>query len=126
MTPQRRRLIALGYGLALFIWLQVEDNTPVAVAIFGIGLATLLTLDRLARYVPPRLWLAGAAILGAIAGLGGVLATVALMLLKTGMHSHLFPDYPPGQMLEMLQRAPVWTLAGALAGLGVGLAVKAL
>ena len=88
--------------------------------------AVLLTLDRMARYVPPRFRIVGAALLGAIAGLGGVLATVALMLLKTGMHSHIFPDYPPGEMLEMLQRAPTWALAGALAGVGLALAVRAL
>ncbi len=118
--------MVIAYGLALFIWLQVEDNTPVAAAILGGGLAALLTLDRLARSLPPRRWIAGAALLGAIAGLGGVLATVTLMLLKTGMHSHSFPDYPPGEMLAMLQRAPTWALAGALAGVGLALAVKAL
>lgn len=126
MTAHRRRLIALGYGLALFIWLQVEDNSPLPVALFGSGLSILLTLDRLSRTVPPRYRLAGSAALGAIAGLGATLATVALMVLKTGMHSHVFPDYPPGQMLELLQRAPVWTVAGALAGLGVALAMRAV
>ena len=126
LPSQQRRLIALGYGLALFVWLQVEDNSPLPVALFGGGLAILLTLDRLSRRVPARWRLAGAALLGGIAGVGSTLATVALMLLKTGLHSHLFPDYPPGQMLAMLERAPTWGLAGALAGLGMVLAAKGM
>ncbi|PJF26317.1 MAG: hypothetical protein CUN53_08335, partial [Phototrophicales bacterium] len=43
--------------------------------------------------------------------------TSALMLLKNGLHGHVFPDYPFGVIAEMLLRAPVWIGAGALTAL---------
>ncbi len=46
----------------------------------------------------------------------------ALMLIKNGLHAHLFPDYPFGMIAEILTRAPVWALAGIFAGVGALLA----
>jgi hypothetical protein len=43
------------------------------------------------------------------------------MLFKTGWHGHGFPDYPPPMMLAMLERLPVWMLAGALIGLAIAM-----
>jgi hypothetical protein len=45
-----------------------------------------------------------------------------LMLIKDGLHAHLFPDYPFGMIVDILGRAPLWALAGILAGIGLLLA----
>lgn len=120
----RLRLIALGYGGGLLLWSSLEDNNVLPAALLGGGLA-LLAL---------ALWLTGAsfggkmlagrrailavALFGAAAGFGAALATAALMLLKDGLHAHLFPDYPFGMIIDILARAPLWALATGLASVG--------
>lgn len=126
-----RRLGVIVYGASALLWLQLEDNGALAVSLFGAALALLLALLWLSDHAggtthTAHLVLVGALLLGAVIGLGAALATAVLMLLKTGLHSHLFPDYPPGMILATLERAPVWMLAGALSGAGVVLAWLAL
>ncbi len=48
------------------------------------------------------------------------------MLIKDGIHSHLYPDYAFGLIAEMVIRAPLWSVAGAFAGMGLLLAWWAL
>jgi hypothetical protein len=125
------RLLALGYGIALFGWLSVEDVETWPAALFGLGLSSLIvvlwTLDKMgghrlaARHMP-----AGGLLLGAVIGLGASVATALLMFFKNARHAHVFPDYPAGMIVAMLERAPLWAAAGALAGLGLALAWLAL
>lgn len=120
------RLLAIGYGLALWFWLQLEDNTVVPVTLFGLGMTLLASLFWLLRQfggqlIPRRYIVVGGGLVGALVGLGTAVATALLMLLKTGLHGHLYPDYPPGLIIALLERAPVWVLAGGLAGVGVAL-----
>jgi hypothetical protein len=125
------RLLALGFGFALLVWLSVEDVVMWPAALFGLGLSSLIvilsTLDKirgrwLARRYVPVLGL----LLGAAVGLGTGVTAAGLMFFKNAMHAHVFPDYPAGLILAMLERAPLWMAAGALAGLGLGLAWLAL
>lgn len=124
--PSRRlRLLTMGYGLLIFVWLTPEDNTVWPVASLGLGLALLSTVwlvqRRLggsafpARYVPMS-----SALLGGIIGLGSALSSAGLMFFKNALHAHPFWDFPPGMVAAMLTRAPSWALAGGLAGLGAG------
>jgi hypothetical protein len=120
----RLRLITITYGIVTFFWLSIEDNGVWAVTVFGLALALLLTIravmQKLTGKIIPSHWLLpGLALVGAMIGLGTSIATTALMLMKNALHSHLFPDYPPAQMLAILERAPVWTLAGGLIGLSL-------
>jgi hypothetical protein len=124
---------ALRWGIVLlgaiaFLWLSVEDTAVTSVAALGSTLALHVSLMQLwrriggrtlsSRYVP-----IGATLFGAGVGSLSVISTVALMFLKTALHSHVFPDYPPLQMLAMLERLPAWAAAGALIGLGVALVI---
>lgn len=59
--------------------------------------------------------------LGCVFGLATNLLTVILMIFKNVRHAHLFPDYSAALMGEVLERAPAWTLAGGLLGLGAAL-----
>lgn len=121
---RRARLAGLGTGAALLLWLSVEDNHVWPAALLGAALAVLLvTLTLLhhlgGRDLPARRVVPGAALLGVAAGLAASIVAAGLMLFKNAMHAHLFPDYPPGLLLAILERAPVWAVAGGLAGLGL-------
>lgn len=127
----RARLIALAYGGGLLLWLSLEEDSVAVAALLGLGLAALIlglsTADKLGgrRIAAPAVPLA-AALLGAAIGLGAAVAGAGLMFFKNALHAHVFPDYPPGLIGALLGRGPAWALAGALLGLGAGLAWLAL
>lgn len=122
----RLRLALLGSGILVFIWLGLEDNSTLSVAILGTLLSVLLSLMAIRTYGPraplvPRIWLPGFILSGAIIGAGAVVFTVLLMFFKTAWHGHAFPDYPVPLMAAMLSRLPLWAVGGACMGAGVGL-----
>jgi hypothetical protein len=113
----------------VLLWSSLEDNGVLPAALLGGGLALLLVVAWLThekRYggkvVAGRSVVLMAALFGAAVGFGAALAAAALMLLKDGLHSHLFPDYPFGMIVDILARAPLWALAGMLASMGALLA----
>ena len=126
----RFRNAALLYAALTLFWLQLEDNLVLPVALLGAGWAALLVYHWLHGRVDfqrsgARAWVE-AALSGALVGLAAAVATALLMVLKAGMHGHIFPDYPPGKILAIIGRAPTWTLAGALAAVGLLAASRAL
>ena len=123
---RRARLIAIGYGILIFLWLSPEDQAVWPTVLLGAGLAGLVILLWLlgrygGRHLPARYVPAVTTVVGAGIGLGTSLATVALMFFKDARHAHPFPDHPPGLLLAILERGPVWALAGGLTGLALGL-----
>ncbi len=99
--------------------------TLAGVALTLIAAAVWITGKYGGRTLVARDALIGALLIGAVVGAGSAIATAALMLLKVGLHAHVFPDYPFGMILDMLWRAPIWALAGSLAAFGVALALLA-
>lgn len=122
---RRFRLLSLGYGLLMFIWMGPEENVVWPVVLMGMGLAVLSVTWGIQRwlvgtsivgyYVPPC-----AALTGSIIGVSAMLTTAGLMFFKNALHAHVFWDYPPDMIAAMLTRALSWGLAGGLAGLGIG------
>jgi hypothetical protein len=119
----RARLAVFCAAAMTFVWLSIEDNSALPVAVLG----ALLALTSGYVFVTGRYGgmslsggeaLRAALLAGAGWGLGAALATASMMLLKNGVHAHLFPDYPFGMIVDVLRRAPLWALAGALAALG--------
>lgn len=119
------RSLTIITGVAVLIWSSLEDNDALLVTILGALSATALTMtvfsmpalrERLPRGDLLNRATAGGALIGAFASV----ATPLLMLFKDLRHAHIFPDYPPGMILETLAKLPVWALAGALAGFGIG------
>lgn len=118
----RVRLAALGFGAVLLFWMSLEDNGAVSVSILGTILAGWLVYFGMLRYLPHhQLTMRSLSLIGLGIGAGGTLCTTGLMFFKTAWHGHLFPDYPFGMMAAMLQRAPVWGVAGAMIGLAIWL-----
>jgi hypothetical protein len=124
IRSRRLRWLTLGYGLVVFLWISPEDNRVTPVAVLGLGLSALLVILAITgkaggRQIPARYVIPGGVVLGAIMGVGAAITTTGLMLIKNGLHAHLFLDYPPGLMLAILERAPGWGVAGGLIGLSL-------
>lgn len=123
-----RHLIVIA-GVAILLWSGVEDGDARAVSALGALTAAGLTLALLNRKrggSRPQQCdaLAGAALAGATVGTLSALSATLLMLFKNLRHAHVFPDFPPAMMMGMLERLPAWALAGALAGLGLGILLR--
>jgi len=128
---RKARWLAIVYGLILFLWLNPEDYSVWPVTLLGTVLSALIivlwTLGKIGgKEVSTRMMLPGAILLGATIGIGASVITAALMFFKNARHAHLFLDFPPGQMLAILERAPIWGLAGGLTGLALALIWLAL
>jgi hypothetical protein len=131
-TPNRRvRLVALCYGILLFVWFTVEDHEALPVTVLGWGMAVLIIFLSLVnkmggRWIAVRYVIPGAVALGVLVGLGSSVTTTGFMFFKNAMHAHIFFDFPVPMLLAILERAPYWGIAGGLVGLGASLAWFAL
>ena len=117
-----RRSALLLTGLALLLWSGLEDNDTTAVTLLGWLTSVMFTqwfLARMAAGQPAKVTDIGLA--GLLVGAFASLCTAALMLFKNLRHAHVFPDYPAEMLLAVLERLPIWSIAGGLAGLGIGL-----
>jgi len=123
--PKRLSLITLLFGIGVFLWLTPEDTVWLA-ALLGVGIALIGTAHAVFKFASgrtfrARTWFPGLIGIGAASGAGAVVATIGLMLIKTSVHNHLYPDYSLGVMAAMAQRLGSWSLAGACIGLAVAL-----
>lgn len=123
---RRARWIVILAAAGVFLWLSLEDTNVLPVVLIAAGLALLSAYMSVTgrfggRIVTRPTLLIGAALIGAGVGAGTALITALLMIWKTGMHAHPFPDYPTGLILDILRRAPMWALAGILVGVALAL-----
>jgi hypothetical protein len=58
--------------------------------------------------------------LGLFIGLGSAFMTLILRAVKTGLHGH-GPEFSQAEIEWVIGQIPLWTLAGLIAGLGLGL-----
>jgi hypothetical protein len=128
--PKSRWLIIF-CGLAIFFWSATEDTSVSRVSILGAATSSLTvslwTMKKLGgKFVAMRYLPAITAVMGILIGVGASLFTAGLMMFKNVRHSHIYLDFPAGLMGAILERAPVWMMAGGLLGMGVGLAWLAL
>lgn len=114
-------------GVGILVWSGFEDNDATAVAALGLLTATAMTMLLLGSRQSRDHSVVGAATLaGSLTGASASVITAGLMLFKDVRHAHPFPDFPPSMILGMLERLPHWTLAGALAGCGLGILIRLL
>lgn len=106
------RRVAFGLVVLVLFWLPVEDQSilgPVFLAVIAAMAAIVFARQR----YPLRRPLAGL-----LAGLIVSPITLLWMAFKTGLHGHGTPDFTAQQILQVIQLAPLWTLAGGLLGWG--------
>jgi hypothetical protein len=110
-------------GALTLLWLPLEETgvrNPQALALAaGVLVGVSLWVRRL-QAASGSHWLRSVGI-GGLAGLVTAPLAVFLMIFKSGLHSHGFPEYSTSQILDVLGRTPLWTAAGSVAGLLAGL-----
>jgi len=115
-------------GVYSVVWIGLEGALW-QVVLLAAGLAligALYLLQRLfgGRQLTLRRWLCLCAGLGIASGLTSALLSVTLMAIKTGLHGH-GPEFTSVEIEWVTNQLPLWTLAGLLAGLGVGILAMA-
>lgn len=113
-------------GLAWFVWLAYEDRSLGTV----IGLSAVICLAfaltaverwRGGKKAERRRWLLESMGIGLVTGALVAPVAVVLILIKISLHSHGTPDFTTGDIAEVMNRLPVWSLAGTLCGEALGL-----
>ncbi len=121
--PRWLRTAALIIGLAVFIWLPIEDKSEtsalaLALAIgVWLGLRTLLPLSVKNCHC---IWIRYP-LLSATIGMAVPIFTALLMVFKSGLHGHGFPDYSMAQFQRIFQSIPILAGSGLLIGLAAAL-----
>ena len=129
-----KKLPGLKWGIILYaavavVWAVLEGNLGWTVLLgfltssVFIGLIIQKTLA--GRELSLWAWIAVAAVIGLLWGLGGSVFTLFSMAIKTGLHAH-GPEYSAFEINWVIQQIPIWATAGLLGGLGVGLLSSAL
>lgn len=113
------RYAAIFLALLFFIGLPREDASMGSVIFYAALWATWLALRVFVIQVPSlparQSFLRGTLIAGAVP-----LFAVCLLLFKSGLHAHGFPEYSAQQLITLLWQTPWWALGGAVgAGLWV-------
>jgi hypothetical protein len=122
-APLWLRLAALLLGIALLLWLPLEDVSVNWVLFFAGAINLWWAVRFLAarsstnsnRLIVHYLWV------GTIAGLAVPPLAVLLMVFKSGVHGHGFSDFFPDQLQAVLLRTPAWGGAGFFLSLGSAL-----
>lgn len=128
-----QRLPGLKTGLILLavytaVWIALEGAVW-QVVVMGVGYTAVSLGYGWQKWLGGRMvdgwrWWGGTAVTGLLFGLGSGLLTLVFMAVKTGLHAH-GPEFTPAEINWVLQQTLVWTAAGLLAGLGLGLLTRA-
>ena len=126
-VPQRipgLKWLTVIVGLYGVVWLSLEGAVgqvmllAAGLALLGAGYVTQRLLG--GKVLAPGRWLLFSAALGALLGLANGLLALILMAVKTGLHGH-GPEFTAVEIEWVISQIPLWSLAGLIAGLGLGL-----
>lgn len=136
-TPIWYRVLFLIVGIIWIIWLSIEDSSERGVLLFSVTFSVLLALRFVItnsaqstngdlKYPLPEVQQSTKKfmfypIVGAVTGLAVTPIAIFMMALKTGLHSHLAPDFTSAQVTTVLIRTPIWIIGGLLIGVGMSL-----
>ncbi len=128
--PRGLRFGRFFIGAALLLWLSLEDNAVLTPTLLGAAAVAFVIVERAwrvwsARELSPASLLIRATLNGLWFGVMSAAASAALMFFKNAWHAHAVWDYPPGLVVEMLFRIPVWGIAGLLVGGGIATLILA-
>jgi len=111
-------------GVYAVIWIPVEGNLPLTVLLAGwaaaVMAAYLVQKQMGGRRLSSWQWVGLTAFSGLLLGFSTGILTLAFMALKTGIHDH-GPEFSRAEIDWVIARIPTWSIAGLLAGTGLGL-----
>jgi hypothetical protein len=132
--PELRWVARLAWVVAApawFVWLASDDRGVGAIMAVAAIVCVAFALSGIARWrggkgVGRRRWLLESMAVGLLTG--GLVPPVAvlLILIKISLHSQGTPGFTLGDIGGILNRLPVWALAGVLTGEAMGLIGAAL
>ncbi len=116
------RLSGLLLGLAILIWLSIEDQSELLVLVFS-GAICIWIASRLLLNPPQsdQQLILRHGIVGIGAGLLLAPLAVLLMAIKSGIHGHSNPEFSAAQIQSVILRTPYFILSGFLIALGIGI-----
>jgi hypothetical protein len=111
---------------AWFVWLAYEDRNLGTVMGLSAAMCVAFALTGVARWrggklTDRRRCLLESMGIGLLAGALVAPVAVVLILVKISLHSHGTPDFTSADVGAVMNRAPVWALAGVLSGEALGL-----
>ncbi len=111
-----------------FLWIGYEDRGLTAVLVVGASLSLAIGVSLMARWIggremPALRWIAVAAGAGLVVGASVTWIAALLILMKTSLHTHPYLDFSPTDLRLLIERTPIWALAGLLIGSAFGLAL---
>ncbi len=118
-----RRRVGFALGVVVVIWLPFEDAGPTSALLLSLlaGLwAGLKLAPEIAAPDCRRIWLAYP-LTAIFCGLLVPGIAAFLMVFKSGLHGHGFPDFSIGQLTRTLSQAPLTAGGALLIGLGLAL-----
>jgi hypothetical protein len=112
-------VILAGYFV---LWISLEGDLAQTV-ILAVGSCVLAAAHLIQRYGRGRVlsrwsWLTGMTLTGLLVGFSTVFATLAYMVVKTGLHAH-GPEFTPTEIVWVWSQLPLWTIIGTLTSLGL-------
>jgi hypothetical protein len=118
------RIATVLVGLYAVVWISLEGDLW-RLLLLSAGLSLVAGGYAMQRFLGGRQlskgrWLLASAGIGFLVALSAGLLALLLMAVKTGLHSH-GPEFSAEQLDWLLRQIPIWAIAGALAGLGLGL-----
>ena len=124
------RLVWVVVAPVWFVWIAVEDRRLGPVLLLAALVSSAFAITGLARWRSGRLvgrrrWLVESTGVGLIAGAMVAPIAILLILIKISIHAHGTPDFSLTDIGSVLEREPVWMLAGMLCGEALGLATAA-
>lgn len=118
-APRLLRIAVILLGAVVLFWLSIEDQNEGWALLLALFLSFLIAIVLYLRLGDGRLGFFLIPVLGALSGLLVPVLAVLLMVVKIGLHGHGEPDFSIAQVSEVLQRIPIWIVAGLLIGVGV-------
>ena len=118
------RLFSILVAIYAVVWISLEgarQQVILLAVVFMLVIAGYLVQRILGgNRLSARHWVLYSAGLGLFIGLGSAFLTLILMAVKTGLHGH-GPEFTQAEIEWVIGQIPLWTLAGLIAGVGLGL-----
>jgi hypothetical protein len=113
-------------ALVWFVWLAYEDRSLGTVIGLSAVICIAFALSAVSRWrggkaAERRRWLLESMGIGLLTGALVAPVAVLLILIKISLHSHGTPDFTTSDIAQVMNRLPVWSLAGTLCGEALGL-----